>query len=383
MRKLFSLFLILVLAASLTLSAHAVDGLSFAETCKYKTNQSVTMYETIDDTTTLYAGRTLSSGTYLKKNGNNAVTEANPGMTYIVCCPDGNMDNRIYGYISSGAISSATASYTLSSGKTVTIPEALMKNKAALNFYLQMEYGESVTDNIVIDDNYDDKPEGEKPEESTGLTQGEWIARYTKATAANGVTTNTIYTDPEGNVTPVSIVDLGLARSTVKMNGETVVLPTASLSWDHNVEDSNRVLGVINAQKQGYAFLRAKKSDKSLSMDHCITNSVIRIISYGKTWCLVDYHGIRGYVHTSAITFYPNNQTEYSCGLLSYKGRTYSKNGTTTVNIRAKAANGSRILKDMVVGTPVTVTAVNGKWSEVDCAGFHAFVLNEYIKLEE
>lgn len=381
MRKSCLFTIVLLLLGLMVFSAQAVDGLSFNEGCKYKTNQSVTLYEAIDDSTAIYGGRTLPAGTYLRKNGSNKVTEAHPDLTYIVCCPSGDSENRVYGYIKTSAISSATASYTLPSGKTVSIPEALLKNKSALNFYIQMEYGETVSSDIVINDKYDDLPE-EDTEKETGLTQAEWAARYSKAVVANGLTFGTVYHSEEGEEIPVSIVELGLARSKVKMDGKTLMVPTADLSWEHNVTE-NRVLATINAQKQGYAFLRAKKNNKSFIMDHCITNAVVRVINYGKTWCLVDYQGVRGYVHTSALTFHANDKREYQTGVLSYKGRTYSKNGTTTVNIRAKAVNGSRILKNLVVGTPVTVTGVNGKWSEVDCAGFHAFVLTEYIKLDE
>ena len=118
-------------------------------------------------------------------------------------------------------------------------------------------------------------------------------------------------------------------------------------------------------------------------MDHCITNSVVRVIKYGKNWCLVDYRSLRGYVKTGSLSFYSNSSAEYTTGILSYKGRTKSKNGTTTVNLRAKAVNGSRILESVVVGTPVTILSTEGKWCEVDCKGYHCYVLAEYITPDE
>lgn len=380
MRKILCLCLTLILCLTLA-SVLAVDGLSFNECCKNKTNRGVTLYQNVDGT--LYEAGYLPAGTYLKKLGGDSITAAHADLAHIEYSPD-NDGSYVIGYIEKGAISSATASYTLKSGKTVTIPEALLWNKSALNFYINMEYGEKADDDVVITPPPTTGPSGDDPTPTpeSGLSDAEWYARMAKAAQANGAYTPTSWTDETGNTVDVTVTDLGLARTKVKIGKETKVVPTTELTWETEV-DSKKILAVINAQKQGYASLRTKSSSKATIMDHCITNSVVRVIKYGKNWCLVDYRGTRGYVQTSTLLFRANDTTEYQTGVLSYKGRTYSKNGTTTVNLRAKAVNGSRILESVVVGEPVTVIATEGKWSEVDCKGYHCYVLSEYITLDQ
>lgn len=378
MRKIFCLCLVLALSLCL-ISAQAIDGLSFEQTCKSKTSTSVTVYQLVDGEP--YAAGSLAAGTYIVKAGGDSVS-----INGVTCVKITYLDasgSYAHGYIDSGAIRSATKSYTLKSGKTVSIPEALFTNQSALEFYIKMEYGEEADNSVVITPAPTDPSNPDQPEETeSGLTDAEWYARMAKAAQANGAYTPTTWTDENGETVSVTVEDLGLARSTVKIGKETKVLPTTELTWETEVAEG-KVLAVINAQKQGYAKLRTKSSSKATIMDHCITNSVVRVIKYGKNWCLIDYRGTRGYVQTSTLKFYANDSTEYKTGVLSYKGRTYSKNGTTTVNLRAKAVNGSRILESVVVGEPVTIFGTEGKWSEVDCKGYHCYVLSEYIKLDE
>lgn len=378
MRKFLCLILILFLALSMT-AALAVDGLSFSETCKNKMLTGAVMLEKVGDS--LVEGYSLSAGTYVRKLGGDSITDSHTDLVRIVWSPD-NGSNLIYGYVPASSVTSATRSYTLKSGKTVSIPEALIYNSSALNYYIYMEYGETADEEVVLTPPPKTDPSEEDDPGTTGLTDAEWYARMAKAAAANGAYTATVWTDGDGNTADVTVKDLGLARTVIAIGKETRVVPTSELSWETEV-DSSRVLAVINAQKQGYASLRTKSSSKATIMDHCITNSVVRVIRYGKNWCLVDYRGTRGYVQTAVLNFRTNDATGYKTGVLSYKGRTYSKNGTTTINLRAKAVNGSRILESVVVGEPVTVCGTDGKWSEVDCKGYHCYVLSEYITFDE
>lgn len=378
MKKILSLCLVLILCLSMT-AALAVDGFSFSEGCKKKTSRGVQMYNEVDGV--LVADRSLSAGTYLKtaNKSNDPVIAEHPDMTYIVCDPQGN-GSLVYGYIDKSAITSATASYTLKSGEVVSIPEALLWNQSALNAYITMEYGEQASDDVIItpppatDDDDDDDPDQRDRD-------AEWRSGMAKAAQNNGAVTPTFWTDADGNSVSVTVTDLGLIGSTVQIGNETKVIPTADLTWDTKAK-ADHVLAVVNAPKQGYAALRTKSSNSAMIMDHCITNSVVRVIKYGKNWCLVDYRGLRGYVKTGSLSFYSKNAAEYTTGVLSYKGRTKSKNGTTTVNLRAKAVNGSRILESVVVGTPVTILSTEGKWCEVDCKGYHCYVLSEYITVD-
>jgi len=143
---------------------------------------------------------------------------------------------------------------------------------------------------------------------------------------------------------------------------------------------SVQVLAVVDANRVGYAALRANTSTKSFILDHCTTGRVVRVLSTGKNWTKIDYDGMRGYVLTSSLEFYPNAIRSYETGLIAYEGRT---TGKSTINIRANAKNNSRILGDYVLGTPLTIFERDDKWCEVDVAGWHCYILTEYVSLTD
>lgn len=387
MRKLSIFFLTVMLVAVLAISADAVDSLKFSQTCKYKTNSSVTMYVWADTMNNGAGGLAesipLAAGTYIRYLSNDDVCANNPGLAHIICSPNNSDEDLRYGYIKSSAISAAMASVTLQSGNVVKVPEALLKSKSALDYYLDMEYGEtSGSEKTYTDENGTEQEIGEEKEynESSGLTREEWEARMAKAKAANGSTTGTVYTDPEGNVHPADLISLGLGMSTVKVEGEKIQVATSQLSWDTNAPE-DKVLAVVSANKQGYATLRSKKSKSAFVMNHCITCSLVRVISYGKTWCLVDYQGLRGYVLTGALSFFSNEAKEYQTGCISFRGKTSgSKN---TVHTRAAAKSSARTLGEYAVGTPIAVFDNDGKWCEIDIDGFHCYVLSEFVTVTD
>ena len=224
-----------------------------------------------------------------------------------------------------------------------------------------------------------DKEEGS--EESSGggsLTQEEWEARMAKAQNRNGLTTETWLLGPEKDPVPVTVEYMGLARSMVNINGTSTLVNTCDLIW-YTEAPEDKVLAVIDANRVGYANLREKTSQKSFIMDHCITNKVVRVLSTGKTWSMVDYDGMRGYVLTAALEFHPLSMRGYSTGKISINGRT---KGKSPINIRANPKNGSRILGGYVVGTPLTIFSIGEKWCEVDVEGWHCYILTEYVTLD-
>lgn len=210
-----------------------------------------------------------------------------------------------------------------------------------------------------------------------GLTQEEWEARMKKALERNGTYTETYYFGPEKDPIPATVLYMGLARSMIRIGENDILVNTCDLAWSTEAP-TNQVLAVIDANRVGYATLRANTSTKAFVLDHCITGKVVRVLSTGKNWCKVDYDGMRGYVLTSALKFFPNVIRSYESGLISYEGRT---TGKSTINIRANAKAGSRILGDYVLGTPLTIFQRDDKWCEVDVAGWHCYILTEYVTM--
>ncbi len=212
-----------------------------------------------------------------------------------------------------------------------------------------------------------------------GLTQEEWEARMENAIQANGSTTDTIYTDPFGEIYPVEVVYIGLGRSEIILNGENLLVPTCYLSWETDAPEDQQ-LAVVSTSKQSYLTMRAKKSQKAFVMAHCEKCRVLRVISTGKNWTLVDDQGMRGYVLTSGLTFYANTPRKYETGLITYKGRANSNN---TVHVRSLSKTSSRQIAEFSCGTPLTIFAQDDKWYEVDVGGWHCYIMSQFVTVDE
>ncbi len=214
---------------------------------------------------------------------------------------------------------------------------------------------------------------------SGGLTQEEWEARMAKALAANGTDTETVYRDMNGNIWPVKVIYVGLGRSSVVVNGDLCMVPTSSLSW---VSDApkEQMLAVVMPERQSYVTMRAKKSQKAFVMGHCEKCKVLRVISAGKTWCLVDDGTMRGYVLTAGLAFYANEPRDYATGVITFRGKTTSKN---MIHIRSAASNNSKQLEEFSCGTEVTVFSRDEKWTEVDVGGWHGYIMSEYVTMDD
>lgn len=226
--------------------------------------------------------------------------------------------------------------------------------------------------------------------EGAHLTEEEYAARRAKYTARNGTTTGTVYVNEAGDVFTAEILSLGLGRSTIRVEGEDFLVPTSSLSWDTDAPE-DKLLAVVtlhNNPKLTYLTLRAKKKQGSFVLGNCTKRRVLRVISTGKTWTMVDDDGIRGYVLTSGLTFYDNKPRQYAAGILTVKGKLVKGN---TIHARTSTANDpgyvrygdGREMAEFPVGTPVTVFAQDEKWSELDVGGWHCFILNEFVTLQE
>ncbi|MDO5435766.1 MAG: hypothetical protein Q4G19_05300 [Clostridia bacterium] len=378
-KRLLALIMTVLLAAGFSLPASAISDLKFSETCKSKTSRAVTLYVWNKEEQKLYESITLSAGAYLRNLGSDDVTAANSGMAHIVCSPYDNDDDLRYGYIESSAIRSATRTVTLESGRTVSVPEALTKSRSRLEYYLELEYQEKAASDKVTDEDGKESEIGEDDDDggsSDPSGDAAWAAGVAKAQKANGYSTPTVWTDENGTEHAADVIGLGVAVSQIRVAGEKMTVPTSELSWETTAPD-NKVIAVVKNNKSGYTKLRAKKNKKSLIMDRCAPTSVVRVIATGNTWTKVDYNGLRGYVLTSALTFFDNAPKEYKTGVISFRGRTSgSKN---TINVRAGAKNTSRILADYPVGTPVAIFETSGKWTCIDVDGFHCWILTEYL----
>ena len=367
--------ILLALLVCVVSAAFGIE-LTWNQTCTKKTSASTTLYVKLsDDSDELTATSTLPAGTYIHVSGKSI--DGKTGISY-----SNNNSDPLYGYIDGSVIVSATASYTLKDGRVVTLPEALVRSKAALDVYLEMEYGETSEGKTYTDGEGNEQEIGN---ENAGGNDGgnrdaQWYEGMAKAAMKNGSYTPTVYRDADGNETEVKVVYMGLARSMISINGEQKLVDTCNLTWETTAPE-DKVIAVVDAEKNGYVKLHAKMSSKSLVMDHILTTQVLRVIGTGNNWTMVDYNGIRGYVATSYLMLLPNVPVKYQTGMISVKGRT---KGSDPVWVRSQDnSKTGRYLDKYDLGTPVTIYAGNGRWYEIDVCGYHCYIKVEYVTLDQ
>ena len=370
--------LLLLLAAVLCLTA-AVSGadvvLTFEQVATHKTTSATTLYVLVDGT--LQEAQTLPAGTYVIPNGMTVEGHDVMGITY---------GYELKGYIKTGLVTSALTTITLPSGNKVTVSEALVKSRDALNHWLAMDVGETLDGGTYTDENgveHELGTEAAETDESDAQAMGDakWASSMAKAYAKNG-RTQTIYRDDAGNMYPVDVTYVGLARSMVKLNGKDQLVDTWRLSWDTEAPD-DKVLAVVAPNDAAEVRMLATDSAKATVLARIPTNRVVQVIKTGKNWTLVDINDgetPRGYIATDVLDFYPQMQLTYRTALLSAAGRT---KGSDPVWIRAKANGNARRITQFDLGEPLTVYCENEQgWCEVDVHGYHAFILNDFVTYE-
>ena len=372
---------LIIAAAVLCMAANAFAiELTWNQSCMRKTAQATTLYVQIDGEETLTAANTLPAGTYIRTTGQSL--EGKTGISY-----SANNRDPLYGYIDGSVIVSAAQSVTLPSGTTVTVSEALVRSRQALNLWLDMEYGETLGDSRTYTDEngveHDIGDEAAAGNEQQLAGDMAYFNAMHNAFVKNGGTTPTVYTEDDGTETPVEVVYMGLARSMVVLNGEKQLVETWRLSWE-TTAPADQVLAIVQPPRDsGDVKFHAGKSSKSMNLSKVLTNRVVRVISTGKSWTLVDIDDPsmpRGYIATPYLEFYPKLPLAYRSAKLSVFGKT---RGSDPVWIRAEDnANGRRIIQ-FDLGQPLTVYCQNDRWSEVDVGGFHAFILSEFVTLDE
>ena len=359
-------------------AASAIE-LTWNQTCMQKTSRAVTLYVNIEGDS-LTAANTLPAGTYIRTTGQTM--EGKTGISY-----SANNRDPLYGYIDGSAIVSAAQTITLPSGKKVQVSEALVRSRQALNLWLEMEYGETLGNSATYTDGNGVEHEIGNESAAGAENQAAGDAAYYnaiyKAYSENGGSTPTVYRDDDGNETDVEVVYMGLARSMVIMEGEKQLVETWRLSWETEAPE-DKVLAVVHSpQNSADVKFHAGKSTKSMNLNKVLTNRVLRVISTGKNWTLVDIDDPempRGYISTSYLEFYPNIPMPYRPAKLSVLGRT---KGSDPVWIRAEDSADARRITQFDLGEPLSVYAQNEKWSEVDVGGYHAFILSEFVTMDD
>lgn len=288
-----------------------------------------------------------------------------------------------YGYMDAGSCYSSAVSIE-ANGKTYKIPSRATSSDSLLRKSIALRYSGADVE-AVLAAYYGGGSEDDAGDSGEGTTGSSGTAGQKKATVSDRMNPTFKLVGEDGTEQVVTMVTLGLVDSEVKLNGETMTVRTADLTWDHDVDDENKRLAIIDAKRTGEATMHAKAKAKSDVLKKCDTNRVVAVLRLGKVYSRVLYDGVEGFVMTDALDFYPIGGVKEGGeapvpGWVSYKGRTNSKQ---TINIRQSGKNGSRIIDEFRAGTPVWVFSMDGKWAEIEVGGYRAFILKEYVTLDE
>ena len=210
------------------------------------------------------------------------------------------------------------------------------------------------------------------------LEGAEWDAALAGVAARNGTDTPTVWRDPAtGEISNVQVVYMGIGRSMITLNGEKKLVNTVDLKWETEAPE-DRVLAVVTSR---YVWMRKKPGTAitNLKFDKIFRDTVVRVISYGKNWTLVDYNGMRGYVSSGALEFFCNDHTEFDPAYVSVKGKI---KGKEPVQLRARVNYG--ILETQAnMGTQITVFDVIEGFAEIDVEGKHCMINEKYVTFEK
>ncbi len=185
----------------------------------------------------------------------------------------------------------------------------------------------------------------------------------------------------DGSMEYVELLSAGTVYSRVRVNGEKTYVPTCFLMYEtDNVPDEMRY-AMINAQKNGYATMYTKASNRSSVVNRIMTNRVALVLDAGTKYSRVWVDDCVGYIQTSSLTFLPGNSVSTAIAKMSYNGKTTSSN---SINIHMNGKNRSRILADVKCGTQLTVfSTTDDGWTEIEANGWHAWVLSKYVTYDD
>ena len=359
----------------------AITEQEWNEGCWDKTSRTIQLYEiTYGDKNEIISLPTgiLESGVYIRSGEIDTV--------------NGWMQLRFYrnGSIHSGwmkmynnDIVSTSTNIIIDDGTCTQVPEALANNPAALLKHLQKIAPSGVTYSLIPDTNKV-HAEGKAPVIQDGayadertLGQGNNVSTVTNSSTQK--TQKAIKDDAVVRYSneAVQLIRLGVATSTVLLNGEEKEVPTFELDFGSTAEKEKQV-AVIHAPKTGKCTLRAKALDSGKALQKCKAGTVVMVLEYGRNWCKISDNGNVGYVQTDCLKWY-DAETE-GTGLLSYNGRT---TGSTTINVRNTSSGDSAKIAEWPTGTEVEVFGLENGWYEIEYDGIHGFVMEKFLTSRE
>lgn len=171
----------------------------------------------------------------------------------------------------------------------------------------------------------------------------------------------------EGEAPEVQLVLPGVARSTIKLDGEQRIVPTADLHWE--LDGAEHALAVVYAPRSGIASLYARDDGRGGVIKKLKTGTVVLVMGQSGKYTKVFGENTVGYVITSALEFHD------PCAEAA------ERTVKTKTNLRLAARDNGRKLIELPADAAVMVISQSGKWSLVEYEGFVGYM--ETRRLEQ
>lgn len=283
MSKLLTLLMILVLLPVRAGAAHASES-EFNKYCKWRMTTSSTLYK---------------ARVYNSENG--VVYEFEP----IGTLPAGKYVSYLYsvdgkvevfywnggkkqGWIDDGTFARHTRTIYATNGNKTSIPALAWGDEAAvreiLGEFLSAEDVQSYIDGMRMG------LTGEKDE------NGEIIIVKEEPLTPPVITLKVENADKE-----VELALPGMVNSTVRLEGDELTVPTASLAWE--IGEAEHALARIYAPKNGVASVYARDDGKGGVIKKFKTGSIVLVLGESGKYTKVYAEGTVGFVITSALEF--------------------------------------------------------------------------------
>lgn len=326
MKKLLTVICLFMMAVMLPVLAHAMTQAEWDQQCRMKTSTSVTLYRKVATGTDIewQEVTTLSKGTYVNRPSYDDTLDM-----WEVGYFNGSGESRAYA--KTNAFATAVVSIHFDDGDSCPVPEALLKDQAALFKYLAQEYP-GYTFSAVSGSTMYHKHKG-----SSENNSNEWHS--TQQDAKNNAS---------------------------KLNVDESALPKA----------------VIYAPRTGEASLRQKAAGNGKVIEKLKERTIVSIVKEGKRFTQVLVNGLTGYIINGALQMIDPEQEPIGEGVLTYEGR---ENAGTTVNVRSEPSGKARKVNEWKTGTTVIVWSLSEDegWYEVEYDGMRAYVQADFLTMTE
>ncbi len=403
MRRILCFMLTLVLLFSMASTASAISYSDRARYYLYITSSESDIYSVststdengvsstaLTSTGTLPAGTPISAGEVVENNYQKVVYMDQSGSTHTVIIRKDVIKSNYVTLDFGGSVgkvripkpASANASFIKDYLNYRGISVSDSDISSALGILTQSATTSPIAEGQVAEQNDTFTTNAPDTDEQPSPSSGKKTERKASATPTPAPLTvqadNLLYVVHGDEKIPVTMVELGLARSRVLYNDQEITVATDSLFWETNAAENER-LGIIYAPKSGKVSLRKTAKTGSMILEKVVIGTIVRVFDIQSKTTGVYVGDKAGYVLNSALKLLEPVST-YTTGHLTYKG---SLTNTHRINFYSQAKESSKKIKGVRAGAAVTILSEKGTWVELDLDGYHGYILSKFVTPDE